>query len=110
METVLVVCSDADHSQKIMNQLYADGINSIGPVSTAGLALALAGQTQPTVAIVATPPTGRRGSAELADRLLANWGVPSWLMDEDHGEVALAWAPRPEQMERLALALGLSPA
>lgn len=90
-----------------MNRLYAGGFNSIGPVPTAGLALALAGQTHPTVAIVAGTPTGRRGGAELASRLHADWGVPSWLMDETEDGPAAEWAPRPEQMERLALALGV---
>ncbi len=106
METVLVVCSDGNYSSEIIQCLHAGGMNSVGPVSTAGLALALAGQTAPTIAIVASPPTGRRGGAELAARLLDTWGVRSWLMDQPHEDAAPDWAPRREQMERLAHILG----
>jgi uncharacterized protein YbjT (DUF2867 family) len=107
LETVLVVCVDEFKSQDIMEKLYDCGINSIGPAPTAGLALALAGQTRPTVAIVAGPPGGRRDASELASRLLADWGVPSWVMDEAESDATSQWAPLPEQMERLTTALGL---
>ena len=107
LETVLVVCVDESKSQKIMEKLYECGINSIGPAPTAGLALALAGQTRPTVAIVAGAPGGRRDASQLASRLLADWGVPSWLIDQAEGDATPQWSPQSEQMERLTLALGL---
>lgn len=104
METVLVICDDQNYSSEIIRRLSCEGMNSIGPVSTAGMALALAAQTSPTVAIVAGAPTGRRGGPELASKLLSDWGVRSWLIDAQGGEVSASacdWAPPPEQMDRL---------
>ena len=42
-----------------------------------------------------------------ASRLLADWGVPSWLIDQAEGDATPQWSPQSEQMERLTLALGL---
>ena len=110
METVLVICDDRNYSSEIMLRLSSEGMNSIGPVSTAGMALALAAQTRPTVAIVAGTPTGRRGGVELASKLLSDWGVHSWLIDGQGRETpdipAGEWAPPPEQIDRLRRALG----
>ena len=39
--------------------------------------------------------------------LLADWGVPSWLIDQAEGDATPQWSPQSEQMERLTLALGL---
>ncbi|MDO9433646.1 MAG: hypothetical protein V4820_02420 [Pseudomonadota bacterium] len=105
METVLVICDDQNYSSEILTRLSFEGMNSLGPVSTAGMALALAAQTKPTLAIVAGTPTGRRGGAELASKLLSDWGVHSWLIDAHGGEASEAamgdWAPPPEQLDRL---------
>ena len=109
MEAVLVVCDDGDYSSEIIQRLAAGGMNSLGPVSTAGMALALAGQMAPTVAIVAGAPTGRRGSAELASKLLETWGVRSWVIDQplDSSASPDDWTPPPEQLARLVHALGV---
>ena len=109
METVLVICDDLNYSSEIIRRLSFEGMNSMGPVSTAGMALALTAQTKPTVAIVAGTPTGRRGGAELASKLLSDWGVHTWLVDAQGREAsdvsAGDWAPPPEQMDRLRRAL-----
>jgi hypothetical protein len=108
-DTVLLVCDDADYAASVLDRLYSKGYGVVGLASTARLALALAAQSCPTIALVARPPAGERDAAELAHELMRTWGVSSLILDEA-GEAAVdhsvaPWAPRPSQVERLRRAL-----
>lgn len=110
-DTVLLVCSDEERSRDILERLVGDGFSVVGPAPNAALALALAAQSAPTIALVARPPTGRRGAAELAGALMSQWGIGSVVLDEalDVGlqiDDGASWAPRPGQRARLRRALG----
>lgn len=108
-ETVLLVCRDEGRAREILAQLYDEGFGVIGPAPTAALALALAAQTAPTVALVAQPPTGRRNAAELASDLMRNWGIRSLVLDEarDGAERSFEgdWSLPAAEMPRLRRAL-----
>ncbi|MCC7268170.1 MAG: hypothetical protein IT546_12660, partial [Caulobacteraceae bacterium] len=58
-DTVLLVCSDEERSRDLLERLVEGGFGVVGPAPNAALALALAAQAAPTVALVARPPTGR---------------------------------------------------
>lgn len=79
--TVLLVCGCEIQSEVILRRLFDAGIGAIGPAPTANQAMSLAAQTAATVALVATPPAGRRNAAELARDLMATWGIPSLVLD-----------------------------
>ncbi|WP_340645477.1 hypothetical protein [Phenylobacterium sp.] len=75
------------------------------------MALAIATHTQPTLAIIANPPTGRRGAVELAQTLKRDWGIKSWILDDavserDQSAGDLAWSAHPIQIESLRRVLG----
>ncbi|HYD46311.1 MAG TPA: hypothetical protein VEA79_13680 [Phenylobacterium sp.] len=111
-DTVLLVCSDEERSRDILERLVEGGFGVVGPAPNAALALALAAQAAPTVALVARPPTGRRDAAELADALMSQWGIGSVVLADALGEGLLleddpSWAPRPQQQARLRRALGV---
>lgn len=80
LETILVVCADVEKSAEILQRLHEAGASAIGPVPTAGMALALAAQTGPRSAILAGEPTGRRDAATLARELSALWGVDCYVL------------------------------
>lgn len=110
-DTVLLVCDDEGRCRDILARLFDEGFSVIGPAASASLALALAAQTAPTVALVAKPPTGRRKALELAQELMSAWGVRSWVLKEACPEgvkpsAAVHWAPRAGQLERLQRAIG----
>jgi hypothetical protein len=110
-DTVLLVCSDEERSRDLLERLVRGGFGVVGPAPNAALALALAAQAAPTVALVARPPTGRRGAAELADALMNQWGIGSVVLADALVEGlelddAPSWAPRPGQQARLRRALG----
>lgn len=111
-DTVLVVCSDEERTRDILERLALGGFGVVGPASSAALALALAAQAAPTVALVARPPTGRRDAAELATALMSQWGIGSVVLADVLNEGGLvldddpSWAPRPGQQARLRRALG----
>lgn len=77
---VLVVCADADRSTEILGRLHDGGMSAVGPVPTAGLALALAAQGMAGVAILAGQTTGRRTTDELAQELTSTWGVDCYVL------------------------------
>ncbi|MFZ5720413.1 MAG: hypothetical protein ACOY5Y_13235 [Pseudomonadota bacterium] len=104
--TILVVCSDADYSSDLIGRLQDGGANVVGPVTRANMALALAAQTSPDVAIVTHPLTGRRDAEELARELHDTWGVRSLVLDEampastgPQGEQP--WLPAPDEVSQL---------
>lgn len=104
--TILVVCSDEDYSSDLIGRLQDVGANVVGPVTRANVALALAAQTSPDMAIVTHPLTGRRDAEELARELHHTWGVRSLVLDEampasagPQGEQP--WLPAPDEVNRL---------
>lgn len=104
--TILVVCSDEDYSSDLIGRLQDGGANVVGPVTRANMALALAAQTSPDVAIVTHPLTGRRDAEELARELHDTWGVRSLVLDEampanagPQGEQP--WLPAPDDVTQL---------
>lgn len=109
-DTVLLVCGDEARAHEILGKLIDDGFGVVGPTPNARLALALAAQSVPTVAVVAHPPTGRRNARELARDLMANWGVGSLILADAHpaevDDLIDTWTPRPGQLERLRRTLG----
>ena len=109
-DTVLLVCSDEACAHEILEKLVDDGFHVIGPTPSAGLALALAAQCGPTVALVARPPTGKRNARELARDLMAHWGVGSVILDAaqdvEDDDLIDTWTPRPGQLARLRRTLG----
>jgi hypothetical protein len=66
------------------------------------MALALAAQTSPDMAIVTHPLTGRRDAETLARELHETWGVRSLLLDTAGPiEGEQPWLPEPEALDRL---------
>lgn len=88
METVLVVCADADRCAEIVARLHDDGASVVGSAHTAGLALALTAQTTPRSAILVGETAGRRSVVELAQTLSETWGVECFVLRHD-GDIAL---------------------
>lgn len=84
-ETILLICGDEADAATIMTDLYKADIRVVGPIHTARMALAMAAQTGPTLALLAGQPTGERKAAELAQAMMSTWGVRSMLLDpNDH--------------------------
>ncbi|OYX02676.1 MAG: hypothetical protein B7Z12_11600 [Caulobacter vibrioides] len=81
-DTILLICGDAAQATQIMTDLYEAQIRVIGPFQTARMALAASAQTQATLALLASEPTGERKTPQLAKTLLETWGVRSMLLDE----------------------------
>ncbi len=79
-ETVLLVCDDPRDAQSILEQCFENDIDVVGPAPTASMALALAAQSAPTLALLARPPAGRRGARRLAADLLRLWGIRSHVL------------------------------
>ena len=110
-ETVLVVCNDSRLADELLEALFRNGVDAVGPVDSARMALAVATHAQPTLAVIANPPTGRRGAVELAQALERDWGIRSWILDDavserDKGASDLAWSANPRQIEGLRRVLG----
>jgi DNA-binding NarL/FixJ family response regulator len=106
LDTVLIVSNDEVYSHSLIGELQDLGINVVGPVSRANMALALAAQTPPDLAIVAQPLTGRRDAEELARELHATWGVRSLVLGAalaDGGAEAgeRPWLPGPDELTHL---------
>jgi DNA-binding NarL/FixJ family response regulator len=101
--SALLVCDDAQMSFEIAGRLQDAGCEVMGPVPRAAYALLLAAQTPPDLAIVARPPTGRRGARELANELYETWGVRSLIVDDAAAddEPPAAWLAPAEQIAAL---------
>lgn len=113
-ETILLVCDDEANAAAIMTTLYDADIRVVGPIQTARMALAMAAQTGPTLALLAGQPTGERKGPELARALMSTWGVRTMLLDPaDHdAHQAFDWRAPDHQVARVrgALAQGQIPA
>ncbi|HEY0648084.1 hypothetical protein [Phenylobacterium sp.] len=90
METVLVVCADADKCAEIVARLQDDGASVVGSAHTAGLALALTAQMAPRSAILVGETAGRRNADELAQALSDTWGVECFVLRHDDEITQLA--------------------
>lgn len=102
MDTILVVCRDEDYSFNLIGSLQDIGANVIGPVSNGDMALALAAQTSPNLAILADPPTCERDAEGLARELHATWGVRSLVLERaQEGIGEQPWLPEAETLDRL---------
>ncbi len=102
MDTILVVCRDEDYSNNLIGSLQDIGANVVGPVSDGDMALALAAQTSPNLAIVADAPTCDRDAAGLARELHDTWGVRSLVLDTAAPPVGeQPWLPEADELERL---------
>ena len=103
---MLLVCNDETKSRHYLEQLLGHGLSVVGPASSAAYALALAAQTAPTLALVASEPTGRRKAIELAQELMNHWGIPSVLTEDACASGAkpsatVYWAADAAQKRRL---------
>jgi len=106
-ETILLICGDAAEAARIMADLYEAQIRVVGPIQTAGMALAMTAQTNATLALLAGEPTGQRKAPQLAETLLETWGVRSMLLDEaEHAALGdVAWRAPDSQVSRIRSAL-----
>lgn len=101
-DTILVVCRDEDYSVNLIGSLQDIGANVVGPVSDGDLAMILAAQTSPNLAILADAPTCDRDAEGLARELHETWGVRSLVLDSAQtvtGEPP--WLPEAEELDRL---------
>lgn len=113
-EIILVVCGDAERSTEILQRLHEGGANALGPVSTAGLALALTAQVTPRSAILVGQTTGRRSAEELARELSSLWGVECYVLSHEDDPADAAEGPsdigRIAALQRVLKSGGLRPA
>lgn len=107
---ILVVCNDEAYASDLIGKLHENGASVVGPVTRANMALALAAQSAPDMAIVTHPLTGRRDAEELARELHDTWGVRSLVLDEAMpGSQAAGekpWLPAADDLTRLRQVLG----
>jgi len=102
MDTILLVCRDEDYSVNLIGSLHDIGANVIGPVTSGDVALALAAQISPNLAILADDPSCERDAAGLARELHDTWGVRSLVLDRAMAHVGeQPWLPEAETLERL---------
>lgn len=78
--TVMIVHPEPDVTDGLVEILTEAGINVLGPVGTASVALAIAAQARADLALVSPKLAGRRNGAELAQRLEDIWGVRAVLL------------------------------
>ena len=105
-DTVLLVAAGGDDVLPILAKLFDHGYSVVGPVSTGAVAMAVAAHTFPTLALMVSPPAGRRTANEVARDLMTTWGIRSLVLDgalEPGAKVApdVDWALRPGQAARL---------
>lgn len=110
-DIVLLICNEEAQARRLLERLISGGVGVIGPIPTASLALALAAQAAPTVAVVAQPPAGKRSAKDLAECLMKTWGVRSFVLPQgglpsDCDGLGQAWSPKPEQLAQLRRVLG----
>lgn len=80
LSTVMIVCKSSEISDGLLSRLAEAGLNVIGPVDRAALALIVAGQTPADLAIIESELAGKRNGAELARCLEETWGIPSVML------------------------------
>src|ERR1700741_4769088 len=78
--TVLVACHSEIYRDELVRTLVDRGICILGPVYTAGHALALAARADVDLAIVEAPPGGSGAGQTLVKRLKETWGIPSLVL------------------------------
>lgn len=78
--TVLVACHSEAYREELVRTLVDRGISILGPVYTAGHALALAARADVDLAIVEAQPSEPAGGPALVRRLKETWGIPSLLL------------------------------
>lgn len=102
-ETILLICGEEADAAAIMTTFFDAGVRVVGPIQTARMALAMAAQTGPTLALMAGQPTGERKAPQLAEALMSTWGVRSMLLDpDDHAaQGAPAWLAQDHQVARV---------
>lgn len=102
MDTILVVCSDEDYSVNLISSLHDIGANVVGPFASGDVAMAMAAQVSPNLAIFAGQPSGDRDAAGLAQELHDTWGVRSLLLDSALRNVGeQPWLPEADTLDRL---------
>lgn len=102
MDTILVICRDEKYSANLIGSLHDIGASVVGPVSNGDMALALAAQTSPNLAIVADDPTCSRDARGLARELHDTWGVRSLVLDSaSRAPGEDPWLPEAETLDRL---------
>ena len=81
--TVLVACHSEVYRDELVRTLVDRGICILGPVYTAGHALALAARADVDLAIVEAPAAETGGASAgqtLVKRLKETWGIPSLVL------------------------------
>lgn len=81
--TVLVACHSEVYRDELVRTLVDRGICILGPVYTAGHALALVARADVDLAIVEAPPAAAGGPGAgqtLVKRLKETWGIPSLVL------------------------------
>jgi hypothetical protein len=102
MDTILIICRDEHYSANLIGSLHDIGASVVGPVSDGNMALALAAQTSPNLAIVADEPTCERDARGLARELHATWGIRSLVLTDDRAATGeQPWLPEAETLDRL---------
>lgn len=108
-DTILLVCGSEAVSVDILGKLYDNGINVVGPAANASYALAMAAQIFPTIALMASPPLGRRNAVQLAEELNRTWGIPSLVLERatggEYADVAADWRAPTERVAHIRRAL-----
>ncbi|MET3528032.1 hypothetical protein ABID41_003150 [Phenylobacterium koreense] len=84
-EAVLLICSNEAASVELLERLSTNGHGVVGPAADARMAPAMAAQHPVTIALVASPPTGRRGAVELAQALKRDWDIGSIILPDVEG-------------------------
>lgn len=79
-QVVMVVGADGDEPQHMAASLTDLGHHVIGPVPTAGLALAHAALTPISSAVIFRRLAGRRSGGQLAQQLSESWGIPTLIV------------------------------
>ncbi len=106
-DTVLLVCGCPEMAEDLLGRLYRHGIGVVGPAPTAGVAMMLAAQTIPTVAVVAGPPQGRRDAAAFGRDLMSTFGLRTWVLEgvDEEDTASAGWAIEAASHGRLRRAL-----
>ena len=106
-DTILLICSDETAAASIISDLFEADLRVVGPIQTARMALAMAAQTSPTLALLVNEPTGERKAPELAQALMATWGVRSMMLDATIHvtDSTPDWLAPPHQIDRVRRAL-----
>jgi hypothetical protein len=102
MDTILLICRDESYSTNLIGNLHDIGANVVGPTPDGNVAMTLAAQSSPNLAIIADDPSCDRDAEGLARELHEIWGVRSLVLDTAGATGAdQPWSPEPETLDRL---------